>query len=86
MTKSSKAVARLNQPRELAAFLVSPKEYISKHGVDTDDKESTRAFEQYARTLIENVNAANRSVGIAPMEAADWGIGAGCCNSDAMFR
>ncbi|TPG12351.1 hypothetical protein [Sphingomonas oligophenolica] len=85
MTKANDAAKALRNPKELAAFLHSPKDYIAHKGIDVNDENTARSFEQYARTLIENVNAANRSVGLSDIEAADWGIGAGCCNSKVML-
>ncbi len=85
MTKAIEVSAMLSSPKELAAFLVSPKAYITGKGL-AENTTSIKDFEHYARTLIENINAANRSVGISTLENADWGIGAGCCNKQAMFK
>jgi hypothetical protein len=86
MSSNRDTAAKLNSTKELAAFLTSPKSYIKQHGGNPEDNQTARSFEQYARTLIENINAANRSVGISAIESADFGIGCGCCNKTALFK
>lgn len=82
MDQSAKA-AKLSDTATLARFIANPKAVAGELGIDTEDADTARDLEKLARAGQGSIRALAGSVGLASreVEAADWGIGAGCCNS-----
>ena len=68
----------------LATFLVDSAEAIKRAGIDLNNQEMKRA-EAFAKTAQEQVKLAGRLSGFQVSDKAEWGIGAGCCNSKALI-
>ena len=81
MATVKKVISNMSSFKNLSSFLANPKEYVASQGLDPNDTVVAAAFESYARNLVNHINAVNVSLGAPQMKAADWGIGAGCCNS-----
>jgi hypothetical protein len=81
MATSKQVVKSMSDVKKLSEFLANPKKYVESQGLDPNDKAVAAEFEMYARSLVNNINAANSSNGAPQLKVADWGIGAGCCNS-----
>lgn len=81
---SGKTVAKLMEkdPEFLAKFVVAPKSAMSEFGIETDSlsNDEVRALETLAEQSQDNMRTNAKLIGVH-MAAADWGIGAGCCNS-----
>ncbi len=76
--------AKLSNTATLARFLADPKGVAFDLGVHVDDVDTIRDLERLAlsgHTALRSVGAAS---GLETSAAADWGIGAGCCNSKIM--
>jgi len=69
---------QLSDTATLARFVANPKAIAAEMGV-TDEK-GVRDLERLAFSAQNALNAAGASAGLQ-MKKADWGIGAGCCNS-----
>jgi hypothetical protein len=74
-------MAKLADTATLARLVADPKGVAIELGVT--DEEGIRDLERLAYAAHNAVQAAGTSAGLQ-MRAADWGIGAGCCNSRVM--
>lgn len=74
-------IAKLADTATLARLVADPKGVAIELGVT--DEEGIRDLERLAYAAHNAVQAAGTSAGLQ-MRAADWGIGAGCCNSRVM--
>jgi hypothetical protein len=80
---SNDFASKLSDTATLARFLADPKGAAFDLGAHVDDVDTIRDLERLAlsgQAALKSVGAAS---GLA-MKEADWGIGAGCCNSKIM--
>jgi hypothetical protein len=85
MATSSAVLKGLSNVNSLSKFIANPKKYITSQGLDPNDPEVAATYEMYARSLINNINAANSTVGSGQVKV-QWGIGASCCNKAAFKK
>lgn len=73
----------LSDSATLARFIANPKAVAAELGTDLKDEKIVRDLERLAANGQAALNGIGRAAGLA-MKEADWGIGAGCCNSKAI--
>lgn len=67
-------------PSFLAGLVVDPKKTLRDNGFNLTDAADVTKVELLVRLSQENLRSSARVLGIRTANA-DWGIGAGCCNS-----
>ncbi len=69
-----------NDPAFLANLVVDPRKALREGGFQLEDPADVTKVELLVRSSQENLRASARVMGIRT-GTAEWGIGAGCCNS-----
>ena len=84
MADLGRATELLGSREGLARFIADPKAFVREAGLSENDTAQIRRLEAFNLGLINNLSAAADSAGFKAA-AADWGIGAGCCNKKTLF-
>jgi len=82
---SIKTVKKLlaKDPEFAARFIVNPRAALEDYGIDPGSigKKDTHALEVLVEQTQDNLRTNSKLLGLK-VASAEWGIGAGCCNSD----